>query len=377
MKIVINALSARLGGGQTYLVNILAHLPQAPDLEILIFCPPSLALPQDPRITRGVIQWPVENPLMRAFWEKWELPRILNRERAQVLFCPGGAVNTRVPAFCKVVTMFRNMIPFDQAAMDAIPFGLQKFRNYLLKGIMLKSMKNADLTIFISNFARQVIEKHITVKNGVTIPHGISEIFRAQAPMTEEVKIPEGQYLLYVSRFDVYKHHVELVTAYSRLPSSVRDQHPLVLVGEVNMAHAQRVIELIRELGVDGQVRVLGAIKYQHLPVLYRHAFLNIFASSCENCPNILLEILASGRPVFCSDVLPMPEFGGDAPIYFSPFDSDDVLAKLQVVLSDQVDHEEMARRSTVRSQIYDWKLTAGRTWNDIMSLTSSAKESA
>ena len=81
MKIVINALSARLGGGQTYVKNLLAHLPEREDLEIHVFAPPSLALPNDSRIVRRTTRWPTENPILRTLWEVIALPRFLASEK--------------------------------------------------------------------------------------------------------------------------------------------------------------------------------------------------------------------------------------------------------------------------------------------------------
>ena len=181
MNIVINALSARLGGGQTYIKNLLAHLPEQSDLDILIYAPATLCLPEDRRIRRGITTWPTKNPVLRTLWEKIALPRILSKEKAQILFCPGGVIASDVPAGCKTVTMFRNMIPFDPEALARIPLGLQKVRNFILKRVMLRSMANADLTIFISDHARLVIQALTSVRNPVTIPHGINEAFRTHA----------------------------------------------------------------------------------------------------------------------------------------------------------------------------------------------------
>ncbi len=114
MKILINALSARLGGGQTYLINLLANLPNRPDLDILLYAPASLSLPLDSRVQRCSTAWPTENPLLRTIWEKLALPIILHRKGIQILFCPGGIITSAVPNACKSVTMFRNMIPFEQ-----------------------------------------------------------------------------------------------------------------------------------------------------------------------------------------------------------------------------------------------------------------------
>jgi glycosyltransferase involved in cell wall biosynthesis len=378
MKIVFNALSARLGGGQTYLINLFQFVPDNDELEILVFAPASLKLPDHPRIRRAEPAWPTENPLVRALWEKWVLPGILKAEKADVLFCPGGVVGTRAPTGCKVATMFRNMIPFDLRVRKSIPFGLQRLRNWLLNRIMLKSMSEADLTIFISNYARSVIESLTQIRNPITIPHGIGSVFRTSSshPVRPSF-LPDGPYILYVSRFDVYKHHYEVVSAYGMLPQALREQFPLILVGETNLPEAERVKSLISTLGLEKQVLILGAIPYQSLPPLYHHAYLNLFASSCENCPNILLEALASGRPMVCSNVMPMPEFGADAALYFSPFDATDINNVLGEALTNPDLLKKLSAAAIVQSDKFDWENTSKKTWFELLALAERSRTGA
>lgn len=370
MKIVINALSARLGGGQTYLKNLFAHLPAQPDLEIVVYAPDSLRLPEDPRIRRGTTRWPTANPLLRSIWEQLALPRILARERADVLFCPGGLISTRVPPGCRTATMFRNMTPFDKSARQLVPFGLQRLRIWMLEHLMLRSMARADLTIFISDYARSVIDARIRVRQAETIPHGIAPIFRTHgATMERPPSLPVGKYVLYVSKFDSYKHQNEVVQGFSRLPRELQQQYTLVLVGENDHPSAAHIAATKDSLCVPGSVLLLGAVPYADLPAYYHHAEAIVFASSCENCPNILLEGLAAGRPVLSSNVMPMPEFGGNGIEYFSPFDPDDIAQALQRVLTDPQHARKVATAALVESRRFEWMESAYRTWKSLIHL--------
>lgn len=374
MNIVINALSARLGGGQTYLKNLLANLPEQHDLNILIYAPASLKLPEDRRIRRGAILWPTDNPLLRSVWERLVLPRYLKQTGADVLFCPGGLVGTKAPRGCQVVTMFRNMTPFDPIAMKAMPVGLQWVRNLMLRPLMLISMREADLTIFISEFARKVIESLTHIPNPLTVPHGVSEVFRVgDQPLPRPAAVGDLPYLLYVSKLDTYKHHNEVVRGYAMLPAHLRDAYRLILVGEAEGEQAQQLHALIRELGVEGYVRVLGAVPYEDLPGYYQNATANIFASSCENCPNIMLEALASGRPLLASDVEPMPEFGGHYIGYFSPFVPSSIEIAMRKVLEDSSTAKCWAKGALQQASYYSWAKTAHDTWHAIISLKHRA----
>lgn len=368
MKIVINAYSARLGGGQTYLKNLLARFAHYPDIEVDIFAPAALALPDSPRIRRVHSGWPTTNPLLRAVWERFVLPDYLRRVGADVLFCPGGVVGTHAPRGCKVVTMFRNMIPFDQDLVAKMPWGLQRLRNLVLRRVLLKSMANADLTIFISNHARSLIEQLAHIPNPVTIPHGISNAFRVSGAQRPQ-EAPKGKYLLYVSRFDLYKHHMEVVRAFHALPSHLTEGVSLVLLGESDMPQAAVVRELIGQLQLSNKILIGGAVPYESLPAWYAHAQAVLFASSCENCPNILLESMASGRPVLSSNVMPMPEFGGKGIAYFSPFESAEISAALARVLGDAEYAAQVGGAALQMSKRYDWDITAQETLSAILAL--------
>ena len=63
-------------------------------------------------------------------------------------------------------------------------------------------------------------------------------------------------------------------------------------------------------------------IPYHELHSEYKDADLGVFASSCENLPIILIEKMASGLPIACSNKGPMPEVLGSAGVYFDPENS-------------------------------------------------------
>lgn len=375
VKIVINAFSARLGGGKTYLHNLLARLPEAAALDIRIFCPDDLPLPPDPRIQRATTSWPTSNPLLRALWEKIALPRYLAKEKADILFCPGGVVATKASRSVKIVTMFRNMIPFDPQLVAAMPWGLMRLRNIILKRVMLKSMAQADLTIFISDHARGVIEALRRISNPLTIPHGISDLFRVQAAKPPKpATAPNAPYILYVSRFDVYKHHDNVVEGFAALPPALRDRYKLVFLGETDLPPFETVQRRIAELELGSTVVIGGAVPYDSLPGWYAHADAILFASSCENCPNILLESLGAGRPVLSSDVMPMPEFGGPDLAYFSPLDPQSIATALHELLAIPMRAAAIANAAQERSRLYDWDITAKKTWEAIVTLAGDEK---
>jgi glycosyltransferase involved in cell wall biosynthesis len=376
LRILVNALSARHGGGQTYLLNLLRYLPDELDFEVVLLAPDSLVIDSiDKKITRIPAPRNVENPLIRAMWEKLYLSRLLERTGAELLFCPGGIIGAAVPAGKKSATMFRNMLPFDKAQGRKFPLGYMRARHWMLKKVMLRSMQKADLVIFVSNYAQQVIQKECVkpLKRSAVIPHGVSAAFRCEATprAARPAWLPMEKYLLYVSTLDFYKSQVEVVRAYHLLKQRRTTSEKLVLVGKESPQYGCRVRKEIQRFGLVNDVLIQGHVPYSQMPAVYQNAVANIFASQCENCPNILIEAMAAGRPVIVSNRPPMPEFGGQAVLYFDPDSPEDLAARLAQVLEDSAIQTDLSHTAEEWSRRFDWQQSAETTWRELKKLTS------
>lgn len=373
--IVIDAVSARQGGGKTYLFNLLEYYPDDARARVLV-----LALPQwdvsvsNPNVEVQFVQSWLVNPLLRALWQRFKLPDMLKTLGASIVFFPGGVSSVRPLAGCKIVTMSRNMIPFDKVARRRYPFGWQRVRNWLLRRAMENTLTRADLVIFLSEYASGTITAALrkSIQASLIIPHGVNDAFFPEAE-GRHWTVPEGmrtnEYLLYVSSIDFYKAQCEVVEAFSRYVDRTGACEKLVLVGPANKGYLKKVFETIKKLKLDDKVIVTGKFSYEKLPALYRGAKAIVFASEVENCPNILLESMASGRPVFCSSLPPMPEFGGEAVIYFDPRNPGDLAGKMVSVLSDSQACAEWANRASARGRCFRWPASATTTWSELFSL--------
>ena len=106
-----------------------------------------------------------------------------------------------------------------------------------------------------------------------------------------------------------------------------------------------------------------GRIPYMELSKIYQDADLGVFASSCENMPNILLETMASGLPLACSSYGPMPEVLGKGGRYFDPVDSQSIQATLKELIEDAELRQYLAWASYNRSKDFDWEICSEETF--------------
>ncbi len=374
--IVVEALSALQGGGQTYIKNLCAHYSNYPDTQVYLLVPHGLAkgIPDTDGISVVVPEFATKGVLHRFVWNKVCLPRFLRRVNANVLYCTGGSIATRHVGTCRLVVAFRNMLPFMPSERKRFPLGYIRIRLWLLRMIQGSSFQDADLVVYISNFAKSIIEQSIPKITGqsVVIPHGISDFFLMPQLPPQNINLPDG-YVLYVSILDFYKAQVEVVVAWAKLREKRKTNEKLLLIGPEYPPYGNKVRQTIAQYGLQDEVLLLGSVPYNDLPAYYQHAKVNIFASSCENCPNILLEMLAAGRPVLCSNYLPMPEFGGDAVEYFNPYKPDELAFSLQSVLDDHAKIQTMGKLARQRAEKYSWKVSAARTWDVLHNLAMVA----
>ena len=110
-------------------------------------------------------------------------------------------------------------------------------------------------------------------------------------------------------------------------------------------------------------IHYLGEIPYSKLFYLYQQADAFVFASSCENMPNILLEAMASGVPIACSNRGPMPEVLSDAGVYFDPEKPLDITSALKRLMDFPNIRAENANSAYEKTKFYTWENCAHNTF--------------
>lgn len=166
--------------------------------------------------------------------------------------------------------------------------------------------------------------------------------------------------VLFVGRPAAHKGVQTLVEAISLLGPEVA----LVLVGPDELPGAWRA--RIEGLGVADRVRVAGRVGPDELPSYY--AACDIFAlpsvSRLEAFGLVLVEALASGRPVVASDLPGVREVftPGETGLLTEPFNARDLAEKMGRLFSDETLRRKMGERARrLAQERYSWAVIGGR----------------
>ena len=370
MRIAINALSAVAGGGVTYLNQLFRHLSEIDkgneyliittkkgkkvlyanykNFYVLSFKIPSLSI------------------VTRLLWEHLYLWYILKVYKADVLYSPAniGLIFQSFPT----IVMIQTVAPFDYEMIKKQNI-YYRLKFNLLRILTSLSIKKARNVIFISDKARKELSHYYKLQKDNTslIYHGRSEIFKPDLDGRRLVEIKQkyglDEFILYVSNIYKYKNFSELIHAFSLIKEQVNAGLKLALVGKsFDDQYTESLKTFVTNEGMEGRIIFYGHIPYEELPYFYVLCKLFVYPSTCENCPNILIEAMACGATVLASNVEPMPEICQDAAIYFNPFDPQDIAEKIQTVLKNNNLIQDLRLRSLKRANYFSWEKTAKKT---------------
>jgi glycosyltransferase involved in cell wall biosynthesis len=378
ITIGIDAINIRSGGGVTHLTELIKNylINKDHDIgEIIIWATQGTLnqLPTNQSIIKINSPFFEKSTLHRIYFQLFKLSKAAKKSHCDVLFIPGGSY---FGSFKPFVTMSQNLLPFEMNEIKRYNFA------YFCKLLLLRlsqsiTFKNSNGIIFLTNYAKETVIKVVGNIDSkiVIIPHGISNKFLNQPKndLSNNSYTTEKPFrILYVSIIDMYKHQWNVIQAIHKL----RMDGYKIVIDLVGPSFPPALKKLKKHISIldpsELWVNYSGPIKYEYIEKFYLKADLGLFASTCENMPIILLEKMASGLPIACSNRGPMPEILGNAGLYFDPENIDqisDVIKKYY--LSNEL-RNHSAKLSFAISKEFNWIDTSYKTFQFLKSFSKS-----
>jgi glycosyltransferase involved in cell wall biosynthesis len=231
------------------------------------------------------------------------------------------------------------------------------------------SAEKASLIITDAEFTRQtLVEKyHVPATKIYPIFMGVDHTtFRSGHPqeelrrLREKYRLPE-QFAFYPANTWPHKNHVRLVRAWALLRRRTSVNCPLVLTGKAREGHGSFLAE-VEQQGLQQEILYLGYVPPQEMPLLYAAASLLIFPSLFEGFGLPVLEAMASGCPVACSNLTTLPEIAGGAALLFDPHSEEEMVKAARRLIEDEEIRQALRQRGLERAQEFSWEKTVRET---------------
>ena len=293
----------------------------------------------------------------RAQWvlgEQTLLPRLAAREGIDLLHSLASTAPLR-GRFCRVVTVH-------DLIYARFPDAHAGIRDKGMRVLVPQAVRRSQRVIVDSQSTR----KDLLGLGGISagridvVPLGLGTV-RREAPLPgREVRarfdLGERDIVLTLSAKRPHKNLQALIGALARLAP---ERRPVLVLPGYPTAHEQELRARARSLGIEADVRFPGWVSAAELEGLWEIAQAFVFPSLYEGFGLPVLEAMARGVPVACSNASSLPEVAGEAALLFDPYDQLAIAAAIERLLVDPDEAARLRALGRQRARLFTWERTA------------------
>ena len=352
-----HAIGQKLTGNETYVRNLLQSFASLDeDAEFYAYISRPAAADEIPTAVKTRLV--SVNPYVRL---GFDLPRRLKKDRPAVLH-----VQYTAPLACAGVPL---VVTVHDVSYLSHPQYFTPFRQRQLRLTVKRTVRRAAKVLAVSEFSRKAILDAYGIEESkvVVVPNGASARFRpmvreaAAAAVRERFGI-SGPFVLTVGDLQPRKNHLGLIGAFeSLMRSEPRLRHQLVFVGK-DTWHSKEVHEAAARSPLADRIRFTGFVSDEDLVSFYGACDMFVFPSFYEGFGLPILEAMACGRAVACSNTSAIPEVADSAALLFDPASAPEMARAMRDLLVDAELRARMERLALARAAHFSWERAARQT---------------
>lgn len=371
MRVLINAVSAKMGGAATHL----------------------------PHFLRGIGRLRADDSFIAYVGQRWSIPGLPDNVRLENVPAPTGAVQSlrwhlrEVPAAVRatrpdvLVSLLnfgplRAVVPhvlFQRNPLYFCPYhlrtlrGVSAVRRRLERRLVGRIMAGADRIITPSAAMREMIRSFhpgLEATRFRVVHHGFGAAeFQTGGPLPDAVARTIGEAsgvkLLYATHAASHKGIDILLDAVRRLHER---RTPFTLWLTIDRADwpsgVARYRTFVAEHGLRGRVAILGRIPHDAIHRVYEAADLFVFPSLCESFGFPMVEAMGSGLPIIAADTPVNREICGSAADYYPALDGAALADRLTRLAQDPARREALRAASRMRAASFSWDRHVREVWD-------------
>lgn len=291
-------------------------------------------------------------------WHRYFINNFIKRNEYDLVFYP--AVENVIPRRFNTPSI---------AVLNSILTKTKKNSSFRIRHQIQKGLENIQCIIAPSQFIKNDLisngidaEKIHVIYNGIDHKlfyplHDIDDDYVEIKPFA--IKRP---YFIYGSRLSgPEKKHIELIRAFNIFKKTTGAPHRLVLAGN-DGAYSEKIKKEAYNSEFSSDIFITGYFPHESFSKVYAGATASIFPAVNEGVGLPILESMACGIPVLCSNSGALPEVGADAPIYFNSDDINDIADKMTQIVNDQDLYTKKVDAGIERAAHFNWENTVKNT---------------
>ncbi len=337
------------------------------------------------RETAAARAWPLRDALPRVRVpvtarrrEQWVLGE-------QVLLAPmamrsGAQLVHSLASTAPLWGRFRRVVTIHDLIYARFPEAHAGFRDKGMGVLVPAAARRSDRVIAISQSTRRDLVELVGLapERIDVIPNGLGASRREQplseAETRERFQLGERRVLLALSAKRPHKNLPALIDALALIG---RERRPLLVLPGYRTWHEDELTQRARPRGVEQDLRMPGWVSASELEGLWALAGAFVFPSLYEGFGLPVLEAMARGVPVACSNAASLPEVAGDAALLFDPRDTRAMAQAIERLLAGGPEIEQLRTKGRERVAAFSWERTARLTLETYARTLSARRPSA
>jgi len=365
-----HAIGQHLTGNETYIRNLLNCFEVLDrEAEFITYISREEAIADVPeRFQKRRVS---VNPFVRL---GYDLPRRVAEDRPNLLH-----VQYTAPLACAVPIV----VSVHDVSYLEHPKYFTSFRALQLRVTVRRTVRAASCVLTPSEFSKQrILDAYkLPDEKVVVLPNGVSSVFH---PVAREVaqrgmrtKLPAAPFVLTVGDLQPRKNHLGLISAFEDLiRAHPQLPHHLVIVGK-DTWYAPTVSAAAKKSQVADRIHFTGFVDDEEVRRLYGACDLFVYPSFYEGFGLPILEAMACGRAVACSNTSAMPEVADSAALLFDPSSQRELVFAMRDLLLNPELRQRMERLGVQRAAMFSWTSSAAKTLDLYYAVAGSGKAAA
>jgi glycosyltransferase involved in cell wall biosynthesis len=299
---------------------------------------------------RDRVQW--------VLGEQALLPRLAAREGVTLLHSLGSTA----PGWGN----FRRVLTVHDLIYARFPDAHRGLRSLGMRLLVPLGVRRADRVIADSQSTRDDLvellgtpaERIDVAPLGVQLPRRSARV--PERELRARLDLGERRVVLSLSAKRPHKNLAALIGAMAGIPA---ERRPLLVLPGYPTWHEPELRARAHDLGVAQDVRLPGWLAEDEIEGLWSIAEAFAYPSLYEGFGLPVLEAMARGVPVACSNASSLPEVAGDAALLFDPHDESAISAAVERLLSAGPEVERLRAAGRARAEQFTWQRTARLTF--------------
>lgn len=300
-----------------------------------------------------VVVYPqARHPFLYYIWFQYSLPKVLEREKVDILLSPDG--------FIPLNTNVKTLAVIHDIAFEHFKYGVDWFHQFYYKYFFPKFAHKASRIVTVSTFSKTDLVKtyQLAPEKIDVVYNGVSTVFKQTEKKLKD-KIP---YFIYVGAIHPRKNVLNLLKAFEafKMQNSAFN-HQLLLVGRKSW-QLVAIVKYLKTMKFKRDVLFNKNVNDEDLNLLINNATALVYPSFFEGFGLPVIEAFSCGIPVITSKGTAMEEIAKGAAHLFNPESVTELTAKLYEQASGKANNQEKIDLGFKVAHEYNWDNTAAQS---------------